>query len=444
MRTTLLSICIVLAFTLQGQTPFSLEQCVDIAVENNLDVQRSKLSLENAETDLKESRLSRYPTANASANYGVSWGRSIDPVTNAFVTQRINSFRPNLNSGVTLFNAFQINNTIKGNEKEVTASELDVQRSVNDVSLNVVTFFLNVLLNKELLENAKFQLESSKEQLLRTEKLVESGALPITNKLELISQVSTNEVNVVNAENNLSLALLNLKQAMLLPADQPLEIEEPEVDAEEPDLDISSSEVYQVAEGSLPEIQAADLRVRSAELNLQAAKALRYPSISVNAGLGSNFSSAVKDFDPTLDGTEFTFQEQIEENFNQFVSINLNIPIFNGLQAQANVQRSKIAMRQADINAQEQRNFLRQTIESAYNDALAASKSYAAAQRQVEALEETFRSVKNQYNLGAANFTDYQVAENNLFQARTDLTRAKYDFVFRKKLLDFYQGKPIF
>lgn len=446
MRLTLLTLLTVIGTAIFAQEArvMTLQECVELATENNLNVQRSKLNLESAEADLKQANFSRLPNLNASGGYRINWGRSIDPTSNAFVTERINSFGVNGNSSVTLFNAFNVTNSLKSTEKELEASEFDVEKSSNDVQLNVVTFYLNVIFNKELLENARFQLQSSENQLERTKKLVEEGALPRTSELDLASQVATNQVNVINAENNLNFALLTLKQVMLLPAEENIDVTAPDVDIEEVDLGVSTSQVFTSAEQSLPEIKAADLRVMSSEFNYKAAQAQVYPTISLSGGLSSNYSSFAKPFDPTLDGTEWEFGEQLSDNLSEFVTLGVNIPIFNGLSAQAGKQRSKIFMQQAQINAQEQRNFLRQTIETAYNDAQAAQKTFDAATRQVAALEETFRSVENQLALGAANQTDFQVAQNNLFGAKSDLTRAKFDYIFKKKLLDFYQGKPIF
>ncbi len=446
MRLTLLTLLTVIGLGTYAQEAkiMTLQECVDLAIENNLNVQRSKLNLQNAETDLQQAKMSRLPDLNAGAGYQLNWGRSIDPTSNQFLTQRINSFGLNGSTGVTLFNAFNIKNTVNQSDKQMAASQFDVEKSTNDVQLDVVTFYLNVIFNKELLENARFQLESSRNQLDRTKKMVESGALPRTNELELASQVATNEVNLINAQNNLNLAILTLKQVMLLPASENIDVIAPEVEVEQIDASISTDQVFSNAEQSLPEIKAADLRVMSSEFGVKAAEALVYPSLSFRAGLSTNYSSAAKPRDQLIDGTDWEFSEQLDENLSQFASINLSIPIFNGLSAQANKQRSKITLQQAEITAQEQRNFLRQTIETAYNDAQAAQKSYDAATKQVEALEETFRSIQNQYNLGAANFTDFQVASNNLFQAKSDLSRAKFDYIFKKKLLDFYQGKPIF
>lgn len=445
MRLPLLTLLLGTALTLCAQDAqvMTLQECVDLAVKNNLNVQRARLNLETAQVNKRQADFQRYPSLNAGGGWTHSWGRSIDPTTNQFITQEINSVNANGTSGMTVFNWSAINNAIKQSGSEVSASEFDVQRATNDVQLNVVTFYLNVIFNKELLDNARFQLESSKEQLERTKKLVAAGSLPRANELELMSQVSTNEVNVINAENNLNLALLSLKQSMLMPVSESLEVSAPEVEVEIPDLSISSDDVFQTAESTMPEIKAADYRVMSAEFGYRSSVGQMYPTINFNAGISTNYSSAARGF-PQQDGSEYVFLEQLRDNRREFVSLGIQIPIFNGLAARSTVQRSKISMQQAQINAQEQRNVLRQTIETAYNDVQAASKSYTAALNQVQSLEETFRSVESQFNNGAANATDYQVAQNNLFRARSDLSRAKFDFIFKKKLLDFYQGKPIF
>lgn len=422
----------------------TLQECVELATKNNLNVQRSRLDLETAGVNLKQSEFQRYPNANAGGSFGFSWGRSIDPTSNQFITQRINSTNLNANSSVNVFSGFQLSNTIKQNKINLEAAGFDVEKTINDIQIDIVTFYLNVIFNKELLGNAKFQLESSENQLDRMKILVEAGALPRSNELELVSQVATDEVNVITAENNLNIAYLILKQAMLLPVSDNIDVIVPDAQVEELDLSISPETVFGEAEQTLPQIKAADVRVLSSKLGYEVSKGGLYPSLSLNGGLSTNYSDAAKDFDPAQDGTDYIFGEQFGDNFSRFVSLNLSIPIFNGLNQRSSIQRSKINMQQASIQALEQRNLLRQIIESAYTDAIASSKIFSASTRQVETLEETFRSIKNQYNLGASNFTDYQVASNNLFRAKSDQTRAKFDFIFKKKLLDFYQGKPVF
>lgn len=456
----------------QEKRVLSLQECIDIAVDNNLAIQRSELNLQGAEVNLMQAQAQRYPSLNANGNYGYNWGRGIDPTTNQFTTQRIHFNGVSANSSMPLINGLQVTNSIKQSKLDREASQYDLQKSINDISLNTALNYLNVIFNKELLENARFQLESSQQQLDRTKKLVKSGALPLSNELQLVSQVATNEVNLVNAENNLDLALLDLKQSLLMPPGEEIDIEIPEIEIDQAEIENSSiMDIYQEALANMPEIQSADLRVQSADLGLDVSKGGMYPTLSLNGSMATNYSDALKDisvvsatptgtspttlqtasgeaiveqqFDVELSQSTVPLSTQYDNNLSKRLSLSLNIPILNGFQTRSQVQRSKIAFQQAEIAATEQRNILYQTIESSYRNATAAAKTFSASQKQVTSLEETLRAVENQYNNGAANFTDYQVASNNLFQAKTDLSRAKYDFVFKQKVLEFYQGKPL-
>ncbi|WP_421765305.1 TolC family protein [Ekhidna sp.] len=470
----LVTILVLISFATMSQQKriLSLQECIEIAVENNLSVQRSELNLQSAEVNLLQSQAQRYPTLNANGNYGYNWGRGIDPTTNQFTTQRINFNGVSASSSMPIINGLQTTNSIKQSKLNRDASQYDLKKSINDISLNTALNYLNVIFNKELLENAKFQLESSQQQLDRTKKLVESGALPISNELQLVSQVATNEVALVNAQNNLDLALLALKQSLLLQPGQEIDIEIPEIDIDQAEIENSRIiDIYNEALSQMPEIQSADLRVKSADLGLDVSKGGMFPTLNLSGSMSTNYSDAFKDFaiinatpsglSPTVFETasgeaifeqefDFELQEstvplstQYDNNLSKRLTLSLNIPIMNGFRTRSDIQRSKIALQQAEIASTEQRNILYQTIESSYRNAVAAAKTFSASQRQVESLEETFRAVENQYNNGAANFTDYQVASNNLFQARTDLSRAKYDFVFKQKVLEFYQGKAL-
>ena len=453
----------------QNVRVLTLEECVGIAIENNIDVKRARLSLEGSQVDLRQSKAARLPNANANWNYGINWGRSIDPTTNQFTTEQINSSGAGASSNVVLFSGLQQYYSVARDGRNEDVAKANLDDAINIVSLNIVTFYLNVIFNRELLENARYQLESSQTQLERTRLLVQSGAAARSQELELISQVASNEVASINAQNNLDLAILSLKQAMLIPATDQIDIVIPDIELDgEPDLETTSQDVYEDAVNVQPNIKSADFGVLAARHGVKVAEGARYPTLSFGATYNTNFSNAfderiilgdtlvpvrtglftesgedVFSLQPTQTTESFGYFDQFQENRRWNVGVGLSIPIFNGLQTNSNIQRSKIQLQRAELAAVEQRNFLRQQIESAYTDALAASKTFAANTRQVEALEETFRSVENQYNLGAANFTDYQVSSNNLFQARSDLVRAKYDFIFKKKILDFYQGKPL-
>ncbi|MFY0606852.1 MAG: TolC family protein [Cyclobacteriaceae bacterium] len=480
-KITLICLVVLIAMSVSAQSTqskvtYSLQECVDIAIENNLTVRRSELSREGAKINFNQARANRLPDLNAGGSAGYNWGRSIDPTTNQFISQQISFSGVNANSSVTVFNWFRITNTIKQNRLLVESAEYGVDKAKNDISLMVVTAYLNVIFNQELLSNADYQLNSSKEQLDRTAKLVKGGALPLTSELELVSQVATNEVQKVTAENNLQLAILNLKQIMLIPSNEEINIQIPELgDDISSEMDITPEELYAAAVKAMPEIQSADLQVESSVAGVRVAEAGYTPTVALNGSLRTNYSDAADRARPLFDGVQvvetpigriqgdptsivvadlaeriqvgedpdFTLTEQYKENLSTQLSLSLSVPIFNNLRTASSVQRAKISLQQAEITAMETRNQLRQTIEQAYNDAFAASKTFSASKKQVAALEETFRSIQNQYNLGAANFTEFQVASNNLFRAKSDLVRAKFDYIFKSKVLDFYQGKTL-
>mgnify|MGYP006275270123 CR=1 FL=1 len=462
--------CLIFFYAASAQKAriLSLQECVDIAIENNLSVKRSQLNLESNRINLLQAQGARLPDANVGGSYGLNFGRSINPTTNEFINQEIEFSGFNGSTNVTLFRGLSLTNSVRQSKAQVESSEFDLEKAKNDISLNIINFYLNVIFNKELVENARYQLQSSEEQLERTKKLVEIGSLPRTNELELISQVASNEVNLVNAENNLDVALLNLKQAMLIPGSEQIDIIIPDIDIEGDELPADNEEeVFEMALDSQPEIKSAESNLEAARYGVKSAQGNVSPTVSGRAGFSTNYSDAffrtiqsgtttqeqtvifqgqeaqIEFEQPNFIREDVSFNDQLEQNLSKSVSLNLSIPLFNGFNTHAQIQRAKISLQQAEINRIETRNTLRQQIETAFNDARSALKTFEASQKQVDALEETFRAVENQYNFGAANFTDYQVASNNLFGARSDLVRAKYDLIFKLKLLDFYMGNPL-
>jgi outer membrane protein len=454
---------------------WTLKQCIDYAMANNLAIKRSNYSVESAELDYKQSRWNMFPTLNAGAGYGFNWGRSLNPVTYEFTTQQLNSLNPFVSSSVTLFNGLRIQNSLKQTERGFDASKQDLAKAENDVRLNIASFYINVIFNKEQLENAKFLLASSQSQLDRVKKQVAAGALPRSEELNLDAQLATNEVNVVNQENALNLSLLQLKQALQLPASTPLDVEMMQLEVEDLVLDQSRDQVYDIAYQTMPEIRSSRLRVESAHFAAKAAKGNMLPRLTLNGSINSNYSSASDRATFIADGGEpltitrqigvvqgtnepvvavvtqpsgymvddYGYRDQLQDNIYRSVSLNLSIPIFNNMQSRYGWQRAMITKQIADITLKETENTLRQNVETAYNNAIAASKTYNSSLRQVQAREEAFRMMEQRMAAGSANSFEYQVSQNDLFRAKTDLSRAKYDFIFRKKVLDFYEGKPL-
>lgn len=458
-------------------TKWTLRQCVDYMLNNNLNVERGKYNVESSRISYLQAVAAMLPNLNAGTSLNYAWGRSLNQVTYQYTTQQNYSINPSLNSSVTLFNGFRLYNNVKQTSTDFDATKFDLEKIKNDATLSLINLYITVIFNRELLENGKRQLNSTQQQLDRVKKQVDAGSLPMSNQLDLDAQLATNELNVINLENNLNLSLLQLKQAMLIDASQPFDIESPEVTIEDLILDQSKDEIYNIAYQAMPEIKSADLRVKSSYYGVRAARGSLFPRLTFGVGVNSQYSS-VSDrarFIPdggfvdvsqpigtvTVSGTPYTVfspvvstptgtteagygkWDQLQDNIFKSAGFTLSIPIFNNFQTGGALARAKINNRLAEITKKETQLTLRQNIETAYNQAVASSKAYNSSLRQVQAREESFRITKQRFDNGAANSVDYQIAENNLFQAQSDLTRAKYDFIFRKKVLDFYQGETL-
>jgi outer membrane protein len=466
----------ILAQTAEVKPTMGLSECVDIALKNNLLVRRSMYGVQSANIDFLQAKMAFLPTLNAGGALGFNFGRAINPVDNTFVNRNSNTLNGQMNGSWLLFNGLRVQNSFRQNQTNYHAANEDLEKAKNDVILNVVTLYINVIFNKELLDNTNYQLSSSQQTLQRINAQVAAGALPKADQLNQEAQVATNEVNVINQENSLNLSLLQLKQAMQVPASTPMDVIIPELQLEDIVLEQTPQEVYAMALKTMPEIRSAVMRVEAAQFGLQAAKGNLYPRLSFNASAASNYSSLNRDRPvtqeqavpvgyfiippglpgagsqypvlsevnvPTGEVNTYNQSRQLRDNLFKTASLQLNIPIFNGLQARSNVQRAAVQSDIARISEIEVQNQLRQSIETAYNDAVASSKTYAASLKSVSAREEAYRMNTQRFELGAVSFIEQQIAENELFRSRSDLTRAKYNFIFKKKILDFYQGKKI-
>jgi len=416
-----------------------LETCIEIALENNLILQRSQANLGITEANLIGNRGQRIPTWSTGASTGYRWGRSINPVTNLFENNRIGNINLFTNSNLTLFAGQQITNSIQQNKIDIEAAQFNVLATENTITLNVINFFINVVFNSEQLKIAQNQLASTREQLANTTKLVDAGSLPLANKLDIQAQNATNELEVINATNNLRIAKLNLSQSMQIPFNDNFNIVIPELEADDYSMaDKEVNEVFESALALMPEIKSAELGVESAEIGVRIAQGGYFPTIGVG---GSGFSNYVDQ--ASFSGIRDDFRTQIGNNFSYSGNFQLNIPILSNMRNRANVQRARLQKRLSEIQEVETVNQLRQDIESAYTSAFAARQSYQASLVRVASLQESFRISQQRFDAGAINFADFQLAQNNFFNAQADLVTAKYTYIFRVKVLDFYLGNPL-
>lgn len=415
-----------------------LEGVIETALENNLQLQRSQVNLATQEANLIGNVGQRIPTFSTGGSSGYRWGRSINPVTNLFENNRIGNVNLFANANMTIFAGQQIDNSIRQNRVDIEAAQYNVLATENNITLNVINLFINVVFSKEQLRIAENQLKTTQEQLQNTIRLVDAGSLPLANRLDIEAQNATNELEVVNAQNNLRIAKLNLAQAMQVPFREDMDVVAPEL---EPDnfvlTDRSVDEIFDVALDLMPEIRAAELGIESADYGVRIAKGGYYPTLGIGASAFSNY------VDQFFLGERLDFGTQIRNNFSNSANIQLNIPILSNFRNRANVQRARLQRNLAEIQEVETRNQLRQDIESAYTNANAARQSYRASQIRVSSLEEAFRISEQRFNAGAINFADYQLAQNNFFNAQADLVTSKYTYIFRVKVLDFYLGNTL-
>lgn len=458
-----------------AQQSWSLEKCINHALENNLMLKMAETNIAGAELTLKQDKAARMPRLNASTNAGLQLGRTIDPTTNAFDNQTIgfNSF--GLNASATLYNGNAINNSIKKSGLDLEAARLDGQKSSNDLALSVANAYLSILLADEQLRNTEKRLELSREQLAQTDKLIQAGSLPENNRLDFLSRIALDEQLLIEAQNLLATSYLNIKQLLELEPGTPFDIAKPSVSVpvDDPDL-FKLEEVYATALGLQPGVRAAELRIESAHLNESIAKAGLMPAVSVFGGLSANYSSISKDFaNPDLskatlvqgpsvpviingeDATVSQYQyegiiypekayfDQLSENFGQNIGINISIPIYSNGLNRINLQRARLNSINQEIGSQQTKNNLKADIQLSISNARSGKKSYQAALRSLEAAEAAYENAKKRFDLGSISTFEFSTARNTFDQAEVSLIRAKYQYIFFLKVVDFYLGKEI-
>jgi outer membrane protein len=430
----------------QERVPWTLDSCISYAQEKNIQINRSKLNMERVGQDELTAKASLAPSLNASFNQGFNFGQSLDPFTNTFATDRVQYGNYGANLSFDFFRGLSKIKEVKRSQADYTVQQLETQRLINDISLNVATGYLQILFQKELLAVATEQLEISEMQMERIQILYEAGQVPNSDYLDIISQVASNELTRVQAENDLLLSYVSLVQLMQLPVElqSTFDIVVPDLEVyQDMDLLITPGEVYRAALDVMPEVKRDRESIKRNELNMQVVKGNYWPSLTFSAGAGSGYSG--KNLSDPTDPTSAvkSWGDQFTDNLNYRTDIGLRIPIFNGLQVRTSTQKAEIAIREASYNLAETKNNLEQSIQKAYYDALAAKQKYLASITAVESLSESFTYSEIRYEEGVINQVEYNQTKTTLTKAQSDLVQAKFDYIFRLKILDFYQGKPL-
>jgi outer membrane protein len=469
----LLLTALLLAIRVVGQSDSSktngwtLQDCIVYAQTHNIQVQQQQLNTDLSRVNLRQSQGAVLPNLNATGTHTYQYGRTIDRFTNTFANDRVLSQNFFISSNVTVFTGLQNYNSILQNKYSVEAGKFQVEQTRNDIAMNVASAYLNVLYAEEQLSVAEKQVEQTQQQVNRAQKLVDAGAAARGTLLDLQAQLAQEQVNVVNAQNNVFIATLTLTQLMNLDSTQNFRIVRPALNVPSENLvTLSPEQIYQIALSQQPGIRKADLDAKAADKGVAVAYGAYSPTIAVQGSLGTGYSGLAKELTgsslsgadtfgittggdfvliPTFNNTfaVVPFGEQMDNNFNQTFGVQVTVPIFNRFQVSTNVERAKIQRENADLNADLARQQLMKNIQQAWADAQAAFLRMKANEKALEAASLAFKDAEQRFNAGANNVIDYNNSKTRLAKAESDLIQARYDYIFRLKVLDFYQGKPL-
>ena len=425
--------------TSQAQETWSLQKCFDYAIENNISIKQQALNQEYSKNQLKQARDNRLPTLNAEIDNNNSFGRSLT-YDNTYKNVNSTSLSGTLSTSLTLFKGKTLSNTIKQRELDLEASMNDLEKAKNDIRLSIVAEYLEILFKKEIMQVTESNINVTQKQITRTTQLVNAGSEAKGTLLEIEAQLAREELELVNNQNALQLAYLNLYQFLDLPMSENFKIEKPKLPEIKAELTmLNAAEVFNNAINIRPEIKAAQIRVQSAIKELDVSKGARYPTLSFSGYYYNLYNNQYTD----NSGDKISFGDQLKNNRRSNLGLTLSIPIFNKFQVKNNISNAELQISDYKYKLKTVRNTLRKEIEQVYTNASAAYKRYLSTQKAVESMKEAFRYTKEKYNVGIVNSLEYNQSKNNLTEAQSNLLQAKYEYIFRTKILDFYNGVPI-
>ncbi|MEI8004830.1 MAG: TolC family protein [Bacteroidota bacterium] len=452
------------------QKVWTLEDCINYALENNLDIQKQVQTVESYKANLTQSALGLLPNLNANGTNFWNFGQTIDQYTNTFATTTVRSNNFYISSNMVLFNGLQKLNTVKQSQIMVLAGKYDLDVLKNNISLSVAGYYLDILFNSELLDVAKQQLEITRLQVGRIQKMVDAGSSARGDLLNIQAQRAAEELTQVQAANTLSISYLSLQQLIDMPVAKDFRVEKPVLkEVAAPKQPVTPEIIYEHALKDRPEIRSAELRVDAAQKRLAIARGIITPTLSVSGSWGTGYSGAALERDPNVPGDTSwsvvgitqkskdlvlmpgvnyatrvkSFGDQLRTNNNESVGFSLSIPIFNGWQGRTNITQAKISKYQAELDLDIQKRNLRKLIEQSYADAVASLQKYNSSLERLSAQTESFKYTQQKFDVGLMTSFDYNNSKKDLTKSQSDLLQAKYDFIFKTTILEFYMGNPI-
>jgi len=438
MKKSIIIVLLLFGVLAQSQNKqWTLKECVDYALENNISVKQSELDIQTSELNKSDAIGNFLPTLNASSRLSWSIGLNQDPVTFNAVNSTTRTLSGGISSSVDIYRGLSNVNQLRRSNLQLLSSQYQLDNMKDNISLNVANAFVQVLFNKEQLKVALAQQEVTKQDINRTKELVDAGSLPRGDLYEIQATLASQEQQVVNAENAILLSKISLAQLLLLKDYENFDIEEFNYDVPLANiLNETPRSIFEKAREARYDIKIAENNNEIAEYDLKIAKASLQPSLTGGYSFSSNY------FTSELFDTP-NFENQISDNKNHNFFLSLNIPIFNGFSVKNNVKRSKVSLELTKFQLEQTELDLETNVYQSFNDAKGALKAYEAAQKTLIARQEAFNYSQERYTVGLLNSFDFNQSKNNLEASQSEVVRTKYDYIFKLKVLEFYFGIPV-
>jgi outer membrane protein len=470
MKTRIIFLCMVILFVdiVNAQTTkLSLQQAIDMALQNNALVLQGKIQVSNAGINFKQAKNNRLPVVEGGYNYGFNSGRSIDPFTNGYINQQLSSSNVNAQASVPVFNGFQLKNSIRQNEFAFETATMEWQQRKDELTLQVILAYLQILNNEDALALARQQSGVTKQQVERLNIIANEGATSPANVSDLKGQYAGDELAVINAENNLSGSIISLTQLINTSYNANLTIDRDGINEPVEMYAALPEEIYATAQQKLASLKASELKIRVSEMAVKVAGAAFYPRVSLYGVLNTNYSSAARlnnflgfsevpgnDYvvvnnnklpvitqQNKFSSQKIKYTNQLNNNLSSAYGVSVSIPLFNAFKARSNVKLAKNEEQNNRLVADNIKFQLRQAVEQAYINITTTYKRYTVLQSQSAAYTESFRIAGIRFENGVINSPEYLIAKNNLDRTNATIITTKYEYLLRKKVLDFYMGR---
>lgn len=433
MKKLLLIISIVtLSFGGRAQKAWTLEECVDYAMEHNVTILQSIISQNSAEYQYKMAKSAWLPTVSANASQSFGFGQS-PSYNGVYVSDNSTSTSFGISLGMPIFNGLSLYNQMKSSSLEMNASKKDLEAAKYDLKLLIMSYYMQVVYNKELKSIAEKQLTLTQEQHGKTQQLYELGKVPQSDVYESAAQVATAKSSMVQAENNLMLSILDIVQALELDDMEGFDVVEPqEFNPIESAMLPSQESTYEFALNHQPRMEAANMRLEKAEYDIKSSKSSWYPSLSFFAGYSNGY---YKYFNQDYNQP---FDEQISNNGRTSFGVSLNVPIFNAMQTKYRVEQTKLSIENQELAINTEKKQLKKEIQQAYYNALAAEQKYKAAEETYQSAQIAYDFSRESFEAGRATLLELNESKNRLFKSESEMLQAKYEYLYRVEVLDFY------